>query len=211
VRVAGVDGCPGGWVAVVLDDDGPYGLVTRSFAGVLDAIGDCACVAVDMPIGLPASGLGRAADREARAMLGRAGARVFPTPSRQALAAPDYAAARAVEPSLSAQSFALGAKILEVDASGPPPGVVEVHPDLAFAVLAGAPLSSKKRWNGAMARLAILSAHGIVVPSPLVGGDAGIDDAIDAAACALVARLHVGGRTRALGDPSVGVIWAPQG
>jgi predicted RNase H-like nuclease len=210
VRVAGVDGCRAGWVAVVLDDDDPpTGVVRPTFDALLAAIGPCRCIAVDMPIGFPAPGLGRAADRQAQELLGPARSRVFPTPPRDALLAPDYAAARMLEPSLSAQSYALRGKILELDASGPPAGVIEVHPDLAFALLAGEPLAPKKGWSGFARRRALLAASAVALPEALAGGDAGVDDVVDAAGCALVARLHVAGRTRALGDPAVGVIWVP--
>ena len=61
---------------------------------------------------------------------------VFPTPPRAALVAATYVDARRVLPSLSAQSFALGKKILEVEGALEE-RVFEVHPEVSFAALAG--------------------------------------------------------------------------
>jgi predicted RNase H-like nuclease len=55
VWLAGVDGCPGGWVAAFVrpvSDDGALAVFTR-FADVLAAAQRPAIVAVDIPIGLP--------------------------------------------------------------------------------------------------------------------------------------------------------------
>jgi predicted RNase H-like nuclease len=55
VWLAGVDGCPGGWIAAFVrpvGDDGALAVFTR-FADVLAAAQRPAIVAVDIPIGLP--------------------------------------------------------------------------------------------------------------------------------------------------------------
>jgi predicted RNase H-like nuclease len=90
---AGVDGCLGGWVAVVIDG---VGFVMAAFAsnigGLAEQLPDADGFAIDIPIGL-LPGQFRAADREAR---GPAGARrnsVFRTPPRPALEAETYATA----------------------------------------------------------------------------------------------------------------------
>jgi predicted RNase H-like nuclease len=113
--VAGVDACRGGWVAIVLKD-GRFAdsLVASSFAQLLDSLKHAEAVGVDIPIGLPNDGP-RAADVSARAFVGPRRGSVFPTPTRAALLAATYAEARQVLSSLSAQSFALGKKILEVE------------------------------------------------------------------------------------------------
>jgi len=108
-------------------------------------------VGIDIPIGLPREGV-RAADTAARVFVGPRRSTVFPTPPRAALVAATYAEARQALPSLSAQSFALGRKILEVEACLED-RVFEVHPEVSFAALASRQLRhSKRSWNGQMER-----------------------------------------------------------
>jgi predicted RNase H-like nuclease len=112
--VAGVDACRGGWVAIVVDGSGFVdSRLAPTFREILDRTPGAAEIGVDIPIGLPADGA-RAADIAAREFVGPRRNSVFPTPTRAALAAATYAEARSVFPSLSAQSYALGKKILEV-------------------------------------------------------------------------------------------------
>ena len=210
-RVVGVDGCRGGWVAVALP--GPEVVVRATLRDVLATYPDAACVAVDMPIGLPAGPGGRASDRAAKQLLGRASSRVFPAPTRACLELPTYAAARQVEPTVSAQSYALRGKILEAEEARHAGPVVEAHPELAFLRFAGEVLVvSKRTWDGAVRRRAVLAAEGLVLPDDLgpTGGTAAVDDVLDAAACALVARAVVDETAEQLGDPAEGVIWMPR-
>jgi predicted RNase H-like nuclease len=106
--------------------------------------------AVDMPIGLHDDDR-RQADVLARQLTGPQWASVFMTPVRSALEAEDYAAATAVNVRLagegiSRQAYGLRAKILEVDrwVRQAQHRVVEVHPEVSFARLAGAPLSASR-------------------------------------------------------------------
>ena len=164
-RVAGVDACRGGWVAVVVDA-GQFAdsLSAPTFVQLLGRLQDARAVGVDHPIGLPSESV-RAADVAARAFVGRRRSCVFPTPPRPALVAATYAEARGVLPSLSAQSFALGKKILEVEACLEE-RVFEVHPEVSFAALAGRPLRrSKRSWNGQMERRQLLASAGIELPT----------------------------------------------
>lgn len=51
---AGVDGCPKGWVALVLPDE----RIVEGFqqlAGLLEALNGCEVIAVDMPLNAPES------------------------------------------------------------------------------------------------------------------------------------------------------------
>jgi predicted RNase H-like nuclease len=140
-------------------------------------------VAVDIPIGIPLEGI-RPADVAARAFLAGRASAVFSTPIRAVLEAPDYAAARVVGPSTSAQAYALRRKILEVDALAPTDGrVYEVHPEVSFRALRQEWLPPKKTWNGQAVRRSALASVGIVLPDDL--GPAGAvpaDDVLDAAA-----------------------------
>ena len=93
IRVAGLDGCPAGWLLVTATtarapDGGrtaPAALgaveieVVATFAAALAPVldGSVAAMGVDMPIGLPGAGL-RQADRAARRRLGPRRSSVFP-------------------------------------------------------------------------------------------------------------------------------------
>jgi predicted RNase H-like nuclease len=179
--VAGVDACRGGWVAIVVEDERfTNSLLAATFAQLLRALPDAAAVGVDIPIGLPSDGV-RGADIAARAFVGPRRNSVFPTLPRAALDAATYAEARQVLPSLSAQSFALRTKILEVE-DCLEDRVFEVHPEVSFAALAGRQLlHSKRSWNGQMERRQLLATAGIVLPDELEAGQAAADDILDAA------------------------------
>jgi len=202
-RVLGVDGCRDGWVAVALVDDvvADARLVSR-FA---DLVGDSATViGVDIPLG--SIGASRAADREARRLLGPRGASVFAALPSEALDAPDHATANRVVRErygvgVSAQAWNLAPKMRDVAPhwEADPARVVEVHPELSFRALGGAPLAhSKHTWAGLRARLALLAGVGIVVPDePGPAGTAAADDVVDAAAVAWsAARVAAGTAAR---------------
>lgn len=199
---AGVDACKGGWVAVVIDDRRfTDSLLAATFAQMLRALADATAVGVDIPIGLPSEGA-RPADLEARRFMGPRRSSVFPTPPRTALVAATYADAREVVPSLSAQSFALRAKILEVETCLEE-RVFEVHPEVSFAALAGRHLPySKRSWNGQMERRRLLATAGIELPDALMAGQAPADDVLDATVAAWSAARKARGEAATLpSDP----------
>ena len=211
MRVIGIDGCRGGWLAATLDDDGSVAWErTDDAARVLRA--DADAVAIDIPIGLPDSGI-RKCDRDARAMLGRRGVSVFAAPVRPVLSCATYADARAVlaglgGASMSAQAFGIVAAVRAVDDVVSPADetrVVEAHPEVAFSLMAGTPvLAGKRTVAGAGARLQLLTAWLPAVLEALTGVPAGaaLDDALDALACAWVARRWARGCAAVLGDGS---------
>jgi predicted RNase H-like nuclease len=194
--VAGVDACRGGWIAVVLDADHFADSISApTFVDLLGSVPDASVVGVDIPIGLPSEGA-RAADVAARVFVGPRRSSVFPTPPRAALVAATYAMARGVLPSLSAQSFALGKKVLEVEACLEE-RVIEVHPEVSFAALAGQP-------NGQMERRRLLASAGIELPDELTAGQAAADDVLDAAIAAWSAARKDRGEAATLpADPPV--------
>jgi predicted RNase H-like nuclease len=209
--VLGVDACPAGWVGVVLSRDGVSALVhsdigalTHSAAAVA---GPVHVVAIDIPIGLADDGA-RQADLLARKAAAQRWASVFVTPVRAALEADSYAAALAVSRArtgsgISTQAFRLRAKILQVDGwrERAPCLVVEAHPELSFAAMAGTPLAeSKSTWAGAVRRRQLLAAHGIDVAGDLglSGLRVGVDDVLDAAAVAWTATRVAAGIARRL-------------
>jgi len=211
--VVGVDACRAGWVGIVLSP----GELSAHFAPDIEELAAAAerdgaldAVAVDMPIGLPDAGR-RAADVLARQELGPRWASIFITPVRAALAHDDYKIAsaenlRTAGEGISRQAFALRHKIRQVDRwiRRTDHRVVEVHPELAFARLAGQPLPhSKSTWNGAAQRRHLLAAAGIRLDDDLaaVGATAGTADILDAAAAAWTAVRVAQGRARPMPDP----------
>jgi predicted RNase H-like nuclease len=154
--VAGVDGCPGGWLVAFARRTGSEFCVRilPRFAEVLAQ--SPRIIAIDIPIGLPDHSeiKGRAPEREIRALLGPRRSSVFRVPSRQAVYAgvddsvgddkERYIKACAIARSTSVdkkafgkQSFYLFRKIVEVDAvlrthKQSINQVFETHPELAF-------------------------------------------------------------------------------
>jgi predicted RNase H-like nuclease len=211
VRVLGVDGCRGGWLAAGLNDaDHVDWQWTADFAELLRQPADV--VAVDIPIGLPDDGI-RACDVQARRALGRRGVTVFPAPVRRVLGATTYTEARALLAaaggrSMSAQAFGIVAAVRQVDAAVRPADevrVVEAHPELAFVLMGnGVPLAGKRSAEGAAARVRLLATWLPDVASVIAQAPAHArpDDALDALACAWVARRWRTGTACVLGDGS---------
>jgi len=223
-QIAGVDGCPKGWIAIVLKD-GHFARAefASTFAELLSHLADAQVIAVDIPIGLPDGSEPRAADIEARKLLGHLGPAVFATPPRVVLEAPSYAEANALSKErfgrgISCQSYALRKKIFEVDAcAAADDRIYEVHPEVCFAEMNCGPLTpSKKSWHGQATRLRLLANAGITIPDDLGGvGTIPPDDIIDAAAAAWSAERIANGKAVCLGvpsraarpNPSAGQIW----
>lgn len=206
MRVLGVDACPGGWVGVRLDDRRPAAYLGRDVDALVHtteaAAGEVDVVAVDIPIGLPDTGR-RQADVLARQAAGPRRSSVFLTPVRGALTAGDHPTAVRINRELagegvSVQAFGLRSRILEVEGwvlSARRP-VVEVHPEVCFAALAGAPLSTRKTtWSGAEERRRLLRRAGIALEGDLgpAAARARVDDVLDAAAAAWTARRYAVG------------------
>ena len=122
MRVAGVDGCPSGWLCVTrMHASGELtASIADSFSSLLDGPAkDAAIIAVDMPIGLPDLP-GRACEKEARQILKARRSSVFSSPLRGMLECSSYADANAYGKErgkgLSKQAWALIPKIREMDA-----------------------------------------------------------------------------------------------
>lgn len=208
---AGIDGYRKGWVAIVLID----GRFARAHAGprledVVAMLDDADAIGVDIPIGLPERGR-RAADIEARAFIGPRRNSVFFAVPRVvwAAASAEEARARSVAiagVSVSAQTLALGAKVLEADVlARVDERLYEVHPEVSFTALAGGYLSHpKSTWAGLCHRMDLLAKEEIVVPTDLgEAGSAGPDDVLDAAVVAWSATRIAEGVAGSLPDPPV--------
>ena len=168
---------------------------------------------VDIPIGIPDSPP-RPADVAARRFVGPRASSVYPTPIRAVLEAPTYAEARAVAleltgKSVSAQSYALRHRILEVDEHARhDERVIEVHPEVSFSELASRPLLPKKRTDGQAERRVLLEDAGIELPAsvPRIAEP----DLLDATVAAWSARRYAAGEALPLPEGHegrIGAIW----
>ena len=197
-RTLGLDGCPTGWVAVALEDGEVHDVrVVSHLVEALD-LHDPVAVGIDMPVGLVDTA--RDTDGAARALLPGRAASVFSTAVRAVVegwvsgevTTHAEASALSVEVlgmGLSQQAWRLVPKMAEVEAvAATDRRLTEVHPELAFATVAGAPLPRKRSWPGLRLRIALLEELGVHLP-PRFPGDtsAAPDDVVDAAICAWVA------------------------
>jgi predicted RNase H-like nuclease len=228
--VTGVDGCAGGWIAVTLSfTGGPAaapatstsrdGLpaaaraaaVSVTVAATLDRLPLAPVTGIDMPLGLLGAGW-RDADLLARRALGRRGVTVFAIPPRPVWECETYAEANRVCRDLTGKGFSVQAwglrrKIAEAEGFRRASSLTsrvqlyEVHPELAFAAMAGAPLPDSKHTPAGLAvRRELLAAAGITLPARAAGAAA--DDLLDAAAVAWSARRIAAGQAMILAGPS---------
>ncbi|MGE0005138.1 MAG: DUF429 domain-containing protein [Parvibaculaceae bacterium] len=203
--VAGVDGCPAGWIATLWDGAGELSSrLCADFAEVMTL--PAAIVAVDMPVGLPERS-GRPPEREVRTRLGERRSSVFAVPAGKAVYCTDYRDACAVnllhsDPprKVSKQCFHLFPRMREIDALIAPAHqsrIFESHPELAFWVMNGeTPLALPKKLKGRphpgglALRRELLRKHGVPVDTlahHYRRHDVGPDDLLDACACTFVA------------------------
>jgi predicted RNase H-like nuclease len=203
--VAGVDGCPAGWIAALWDGAGQ--LTSRLCGSFTDVMAlPAEIIAVDMPIGLPERS-GRPPEREVRSRLGERQSSVFAIPSEMAIYCTDYVEACRINllhsdppKKISKQCFHLFPKMREIDALIAPSHqsrIFESHPELAFWVMNGEmPLSLPKKVKsqpyppGLALRRELLCRNGVPVASlahDYRRRDVGPDDILDACACTFVA------------------------
>lgn len=214
--VAGVDGVPDGWLAVIADATTERHnrccqvRRVKTLYQLFEEVSGLLIVAIDIPIGLIEAYErgGRTCDRVARKLLKERRSSVFPTPIRPTLAAATWEQACAISRAssdlalgLSKQTFGIIPKIKEIDDLlrnhlELRSRVYEVHPELCFWMLAKAPMChAKKSAEGCAERrqllqdtfdLPVLEALGAAVRAPAV-------DLLDAAvACWTALRLHSG-------------------
>src|SRR6266436_1188028 len=190
----GIDGIPGGWVAVYLNSDGSQRFASAtSVAQLLSDPFERAMI--DMPIGLPERGY-RQCDVEARSLVG---SRVFLGArwgvwNFKALgeANAHYWNQEGVGRGISMQLFCIREKLQELNEVPVPPRLFEAHPEMIFWRIAGRVLASKNTAKGRAERIEILEENGIgrvqLWLGQRHGTGIGRDDLIDACACALAAR-----------------------
>ena len=196
MRVAGIDGTKGGWVAVVLEDGAFAGdHLIRPVETTFAELADAHVLAIDVPIGFGP----RRADPAARRFLTGAASAVFATPTRELLEMP-------FGPGLgvSAQAHALGPRILHVTKiAQSDPRLYEVHPEVSFrAMNDDLPLGyRKKSAGGVLERAELLRQNGIELTQLEESATAPMDDVLDAAAAAWSAHRIGLGRACTLPDP----------
>ncbi len=212
--LAGVDGCPDGWIAVYDDGSTISGTVRHSFNALIDFLPDDTLIAIDIPIGLPEKGP-RECDRAARRFLGSLrNASVFSAPIRPVLHAKNYKEALALHRQadgrgMSKQAYHIMPKIREVDnALRKNPllkkQVFEVHPEIGFALWnEGRPmLHNKKTKAGKAARQFFIDRLWPTarkeITAQLKGFRYGEDDLHDAFACLWSARRIAAGNALCL-------------
>jgi predicted RNase H-like nuclease len=196
VKVVGVDGTRGGWIAIALDDGcfaGDYFLdpIETDF----EELADAGVIAIDVPIGFGP----HQADVAARGFLNGAASTVFSTPTRDVLTVP-------FGPGLgvSAQAHALGPRILHVTRLAESDArIYEVHPEVSFrAMNDGRPLAHRKKSaGGALERVELLRKTGIELVDLDASANAPLDDVLDAAAAAWSAHRIANGSARTLPSP----------
>jgi predicted RNase H-like nuclease len=210
--VVGIDGAPGGWLAVMWGVDVRFQLF-KSIRDVLDIATDV--IAIDMPIGLPRLS-GRAAEQAARQLLKRRSSCVFTVPARTTIEARDATFAQACaineenstpKRKFSKQSFGIFGKIRELDIVMTPAmqgRVHEVHPEISFAMMNdGTALETRKKDEaGRKQRTKLLLQSGFpwhrMPENQYPRKDLGRDDLIDACACAWSARRILEGKAMTL-------------
>lgn len=219
-RIVGVDGCKAGWIAVSHQAgglNGPDVHIFKTFLEICQHMPRGSLIGVDMPIGLPdqAGAGGRAPDRAARLVLGPRRSSVFAVPSRAAVYAFErgYAEVRSIARETSSpawapskQAFWLFPRIQQVDLALRADAelasqVFEIHPEVAFRLMNGAPLETPKKKRGRCnpegmeQRKSLLRQQGFTSAfldrTPPRG--AGLDDLLDACAVAWsTARILAG-------------------
>lgn len=226
--VAGVDGCPDGWLVVLKDLAGRMATrwrIVKTFGDVLTLAERPAVIAIDVPIGIQnvASRGGRSCDRAARARLGERRSSVFTPPARPALAETDFNKACAVNlkysippRKVSKQAFGIFPKIREVDKALTPDDqarVFECHPEVAFWVMNGEnPLAEPKKIRNAPHADGLALRRGLLVSAgfdvkfiasfDMPRAKAAQDDFLDACACAFTAaRIAKGEAVQMPQDP----------
>lgn len=160
--IAGIDGCPGGWIVVARERSGRPAKVEHidRIERLFERAGSPNVIAIDIPIGLPerTGPKGRTPERLVRSYLGERQSSVFSIASRTAVyagvdpAIPEadrYRRACAIaretsdeQKAIAKQAFNIFPKIVEVDAflrARPDlvPRFYECHPEVAFWAMNG--------------------------------------------------------------------------
>jgi predicted RNase H-like nuclease len=213
-RICGVDGCKYGWFSLRCAENfsNIEWRLARSWTE-LEISGET-IVAVDMPVGLAASGK-RGCDQAARKHPHIRPSSVFAIPVRGALDLDTYAEANAWSKEndhggVVIQAWCLKPRILDLERAlveRPSARIYESHPELAFAHLAGRKLPRKHDPDGLTERLALLHANGVTGLPDILNAvprkHAKPDDILDAAVLLISARRIAAGHAQTYGDAAL--------
>jgi predicted RNase H-like nuclease len=210
MKVVGVDGCRGGWVAMCWNVE--QRVITpkihKTLAGLIKHPADAAAIGIDMPIGLSDTGT-RRCDVEARRLLGPGRASsVFPPPIRDILHVATHKEANTlarakIGKGIPIMAFCIFPKIAEANATVTPEmqdRVFEVHPEVSFWALGNGPMRHpKRRQAGYDERKALLEqVTGLSIPTRkeafALARPAKPDDILDATVAAWTARRVMDGK-----------------
>jgi predicted RNase H-like nuclease len=211
--IAGVDSCPGGWLAVLVtfyeEVVAEEHFLLENFMELSSLEPPPSYIAVDIPIGLlgePLKG-GRECDRVARKVLGQPrSSSVFSPPVRPSLECSTFEEGRKF--GLNMQSFGILPKVRELDEIMTPQlqsRIREAHPEITFYTLAGlSPAQTgKKKAAGREERTELLKQYFFQVEEGLKrfpASKATADDILDAYACAWSAMRLFRGEAGCLPD-----------
>ncbi|HIK53205.1 MAG TPA: DUF429 domain-containing protein [Oscillatoriales cyanobacterium M59_W2019_021] len=225
-----MDGCRGGWLAVMWSDRGFLDArILRDRSSLIAILTDSARTFIDIPIGLPDSEASRDCDREAtpqeyrqlRKILGRSfSSSVFNPPIRSAICASSYSEASAINAAktgkkLSIQAWNIVPKIREIDelllkVPTLHDRCFESYPELLFYHLNSQhPLNFKKKTReGKQERLELLQSqipeiqvHFAAIRDRHLKKDASDDDILDAMVLAYFAHRSLTASLHSIPNP----------
>jgi len=197
----GVDACPYGWIALIIEKNQGWKLEKfEDIEQLWKKYSIASIILIDIPIGLRKnSGKPRVCDSTAREYLGKRSSCIFPTPCRKALSAVTYEEANKTNreltgKGLSKQTYNIMPKIREVDTllirNGKASEIfIESQPEACFTALNNdQPLEYyKKQKKGIRQRLNLLKNHWHFEKNPYQIGkkrfnrsEVAIDDILDA-------------------------------
>lgn len=169
-KYIGVDGCKGGWIAAIYENEKLKLSKYSCIEELVSANEDYRELIIDMVIGLPSSNAEVRPDSAARALIPGRTSTIFAVPSRQAIYADDKDEIREVNikalgKDLPAQTIAIIPKMRELDEflqSHPnhKNRLKESHPEVCFSRLKGSVIMSRKAdGEGIAERVRILREY----------------------------------------------------
>lgn len=222
MEVAGVDGCPAGWLMVKYTSGTFYHQIHHNFEELVSANPNLTRILIDIPVGLASPGYPRTIDQKLREQLPERSSTVFNTPVRAAIYASQFDEARQINKqmtgkSLSIQSLNLMDKIKQVDQyliSAPKneAKIYESHPELCFKSLHNdrTSLSKKSTKEGLRDRLLVLANYEPSIKylyqnilASTLRKHVRRDDIVDAFCLCLINKMALHGELRFLSDDNV--------